>query len=66
MIDLNGLGIEQTGGQEDNLMEVFHHTVQQQITFAADKSRHSYRKGRYKLPCERKVSKRRGSLVFLQ
>jgi len=66
VIDLNLLGIEETGGQEENLMDVFRYTVQQQIAFAADTHRQSYRKGRYKLPSERKVSKGRGSLVFLK
>ncbi|MDF1812269.1 MAG: DTW domain-containing protein [Verrucomicrobiales bacterium] len=64
--DLNVLGIEKTDGREENLMDVFRHTVQQQITLATDKNRQSYRKGRYKLPSERKVSKRRVSLVFLE
>lgn len=56
--DLNGLGIEATQGAEENLLEVFRHTVKQQIDCAADPERQGYRKRPFSLPSERKVSKK--------
>ncbi|MEM7010762.1 MAG: tRNA-uridine aminocarboxypropyltransferase [Verrucomicrobiota bacterium] len=58
LLDLNRLGIEQTGGREENLMDVFRQTVRQQIEFANDSSRQAYRHNPPKNPSQRKLSKR--------
>lgn len=56
--DLNSLGVEQTSPAEENLLEVFRHTVKQQSDCAADPERSAYRKKPFSLPEERKVSKK--------
>jgi len=67
LIDLNKLGKEATHGQEENLMEVFRRTVQQQIELAQDPSRVGYRKKAFKLSSDRKISKKWGHrLLFFR
>lgn len=58
ILDLNRLGKEKTQGAEENLMEVFRHTVNQQIELASDPERQGYRKKPFSLPEERKISKK--------
>jgi DTW domain-containing protein YfiP len=67
ILDLNKLGKEDTKGLEENLMEVFRKTVQQQIELAQDPSRQGYRKKPFKLSSERKISKKWGHrLLFFR
>ncbi len=56
--DLNHSGRESTAGLEDNLMDVFRQTVEQQIALASDPERQGYRKKPFSLPEERKISKK--------
>lgn len=56
--DLNRMGIEKTEKKEDNLMDVFRYTVNQQIEFAKDPNRQGYRKKAFSLPEDRKISKK--------
>jgi DTW domain-containing protein YfiP len=56
--DLNALGIEQTQKQEENLLEVFRESIQQQIDCAQDPARQGYRKKAYSLPENRKISRK--------
>ncbi len=56
--DLNHSGLESTAGQEDNLMDVFRKTVEQQILLASDPKRQGYRKKPFSLPEERRISKK--------
>lgn len=58
ILELNRLGIEETKGAEENLMEVFRKTVDQQIELSNDPSRQGYRRKPYSLPSERKISKK--------
>ena len=58
ILDLNRLGFERTEGAEDNLMEVFRYTVNQQIELAQDPSSQGYRRKPFSLPAERKISKK--------
>lgn len=58
ILDLNQLGKESTNGQEENLMEVFRHTVKQQMELASDPERQGYRRKPFTLPEERKISKK--------
>ena len=58
LLDLNKLGKEETNGLEENLMEVFRKTVQQQIELAQDPSRQGYRKKPFKLSSDRKIAKK--------
>ena len=58
LLDLNRMGIENTNSSEENLMEVFRYTVNQQIELAADPSRQGYRKKAFTTPSERKISKK--------
>ena len=58
MVDMNNLGLEKTGNAEENLMEVFRKTVQQQMELAQDLTRQGYRKKPFKLSSERKISKK--------
>lgn len=67
MLDLNRLGTEKTHGAEENLMEVFRKTVQQQIELAQDPTRQGYRKKPFKLSSDRKISKKWGHrLLFFR
>jgi len=67
LLDLNVLGREKTSGAEENLMQVFRITVEQQITLALDPSRQGYRKKPFSLPEERKISKKWSSrLLFFR
>lgn len=67
VLDLNKLGVEKTLGQEENLMQVFRKTVQQQIELAQDPTRQGYRKKPFKLSGERKISKKWGHrLLFFR
>jgi DTW domain-containing protein YfiP len=67
ILDLNKLAKEETKGLEENLMEVFRKTVQQQIELAQDPSRQGYRKKPFKLSSERKISKKWGHrLLFFR
>lgn len=56
--ELNRLGLENTAGNEENLIEVFSKTVDQQINLAQDPERQGYRRKAFSLPSERKISKK--------
>ena len=56
--DLNQSGFESTQGKEQNLMDVFLATVEQQINLALDPSRVGYRKKPFSSPEKRKISKK--------
>lgn len=58
ILELNRLEVEKTMNQEENLMEVFRFTVQQQLELAKDPNRQGYRKKPFSLPSERKISKK--------
>lgn len=58
LVDLNLLGLEKSGGKEENLMDVFRQTVKQQMELAQDPNRQGYRKKPFKLSSERKISKK--------
>lgn len=58
ILDLNRMGLEESRGREENLIEVFRHTVNQQIELAADPNRQGYRKKAFSLPEQRKISKK--------
>lgn len=67
LIDLNRMGVESTGVAHENLMDVFRHTVNQQIELAKDPERQGYRKKPFSLPEERKISKKWDSrLLFFK
>ena len=67
VLELNQLGREKTEGMEENLMQVFRKTVQQQIELAQDPNRQGYRKKPYSAPGERKISKKwDGRLLFFK
>jgi DTW domain-containing protein YfiP len=67
ILELNQLGRENTVGMEENLMQVFRKTVQQQIELAQDPNRQGYRKKPYSAPGERKISKKwDGRLLFFR
>jgi hypothetical protein len=52
------MGIEQTQMFHENLMDVFRHTVNQQIELAENPDRQGYRKKPFSLPGDRKKSKK--------
>ncbi len=58
LCDLNRLGLEETSPKEENLMEVFRHTVRQQVALAQDPERSGYRKKPFSLPEDRRPSKK--------
>jgi DTW domain-containing protein YfiP len=58
LIDLNRMGLETTASKHDNLMDVFRHTVNQQLQLAQDQTRQGYRKKPFALPEKRKISKK--------
>lgn len=58
ILELNRMRIESTDGHEKNLLEVFQHTVNQQIHLAQDPSRDGYRKKAFSDPAKRKISKK--------
>jgi DTW domain-containing protein len=58
LLDLNRIGRENTAGAEENLMEVFRHSVQQQLALAQDPNRQAYRKKPFSVPEERRISKK--------
>jgi DTW domain-containing protein YfiP len=58
LLDLNRMGVECTEGREENLLEVFRHTVNQQLSLAQDPSREAYRKKAFSDPKKRKISKK--------
>lgn len=58
LLDLNRMGLEKTEAHHDNLMEVFRHTVNQQMDLAKDPERQGYRKKPFSLPEDRKISKK--------
>ncbi len=60
IIEMNRLGVEKTQGLENNLMEVFRTTVEQQIECAADLERSRYRAKPFIEPHLRKISKKWG------
>lgn len=67
LIDLNRMEVENTGVAHENLMDVFRHTVNQQIELAKDPERQGYRKKPFSLPEERKISKKWDSrLLFFK
>lgn len=58
LMELNRLGQEETAVQQENLMAVFHHTVERQMQLAQDPAHPGYRKKPFSLPQERKISKK--------
>lgn len=58
LLDLNRMEIESTAPFHDNLMDVFKHTVDQQIELASDPSKQGYRKKPFRAPEDRKISKK--------
>ena len=58
LLDLNRMGLENTHPAHENLMDVFRHTVNQQIELAQDPNRQGYRKKPFSLPENRKISKK--------
>lgn len=58
LVDLNRMGLENSGNAHDNLMEVFRYTVNQQIELASDPDCKGYRKKPFSLAHERKISKK--------
>ena len=58
ILELNRLGFEKSQGREENLMEVFRHTVNQQIALSQDPARQRYRSKPFSLPENRKISKK--------
>ena len=58
LLELNGIGLENTNGAEENLMTVFRKTVDQQIELASDPSKQGYRKKPFSNPEKRKISKK--------
>jgi len=64
--ELNQIGMEKTEGAHDNLLEVFEHTVNQQLALAADPQFQGYRRKSFKAPELRKISKKweKRSLFF--
>ena len=67
LLDLNKLGHENSQGKEENLMDVFRKTVQQQIELAQDPTRQGYRKKPFSVPSSRKISKKwDGRLLFFR
>jgi DTW domain-containing protein len=58
IIELNEIGVEKTQGQEQNLMDVFLSTVDQQLSLASDPNRQGYRKKPFSTPEQRKISKK--------
>lgn len=58
LIELNRVGIEESSGREENLMDVFRKTVSQQMELAQDPSRQGYRRKEFSLPENRKISKK--------
>lgn len=64
LLDLNRMGLEKTSPNEENLMDVFRYTVNQQIELAKDPARQGYRKKPFSLPTERKISKKWASRLL--
>lgn len=60
IIEMNRLGLEKTLGLENNLMDVFRRTVEQQLECAADLERTRYRAKPFVEPHLRKISKKWG------
>lgn len=58
ILEFNRLGLEATGGAEENLMEVFRKTVRQQMELAADPTKNRYRPKPYRPPEERTISRK--------
>lgn len=67
LVDLNRMGLEKTDNAHENLMEVFRHTVNQQIELASDPNRQGYRKKPFSMAHERKISKKwKDRLLFFK
>lgn len=67
ILEFNRLGLEETRGKEENLMEVFRKTVAQQMELASDPARNRYRPKPYTSPEKRKISKKwQDRLVFFR
>lgn len=60
LLEMNRLGLEDTKGKENNLMEVFRETVRQQLEAASDLERSRYRAKPFIEPHLRKISKKWG------
>lgn len=58
VLELNRLEREDSQGAEENLMDVFRKSVDQQITLAQDPERRGYRRKPFSLPEDRKISKK--------
>lgn len=67
ILELNRLKLENSMSQEENLMEVFRKTVEQQMELAKDPDRQAYRKKPFSLPESRKISKKwQNRLLFFR
>lgn len=67
ILELNRLGVEATGEAHENLLFVFNQTVETQINLAQDPARQGYRRKPFRLPEERKISKKWSSrLLFFR
>ncbi len=58
LLELNRLAEESTQTEQENLIEVFNKTVDQQIQLSQDTSRPGYRRKPFSLPEERSISKK--------
>jgi hypothetical protein len=52
------LGLEDSSYQQENLMDVFRYTVNQQLELAQDPDKQGYRKKPFSVPEDRKISKK--------
>lgn len=67
LLDLNRMGLENTGNKHENLMDVFRYTVNQQMELAQDPERQGYRKKPFSAPENRKISKKwQSRLLFFK
>lgn len=67
ILDLNRFQLENTQNAENNLIEVFRKTVEQQIELAEDPTRQGYRKKPFSIPENRKISKKwQNRLLFFK
>jgi DTW domain-containing protein len=67
ILELNRLKRETSENKEENLMDVFRKSVDQQITLAQDPARQGYRRKPFSLPEDRKISKKWGErLLFFR
>ncbi len=58
IFELNRLGLEKTLNLENNLLDVFDYTVNQQIELAKDETKQGYRRRPFTSPDSRRISKK--------